>query len=128
MQGQNFKLVRMCMRETLDLSIYLYIMLLAFTIAHTLCLDVFLCFPSLIRVRAKAAAGDTSVETCNFFEEYSNRGSDSVVPSGIYSLDDLKTLGQEQGWCPYFLARHVINHAKVSHWTPNTYGGCCIHC
>lgn len=67
------------------------------------------------RVRAKAAAGDTSVETCSFFEEYSNRGSDSVVPSGIYSLDDLKTLGQDQGWCPYFLARHVINHAKVYH-------------
>jgi Rad3-related DNA helicase len=22
-------------------------------------------------------------------------------------------LGKERGWCPYFLARHVINHAKI---------------
>ena len=35
------------------------------------------------------------------------------MPSGIYGLDDLKDLGAAQGWCPYFLARHVINHAKV---------------
>jgi hypothetical protein len=42
--------VCVCMRETLDLSIYLSIMPLAFTImlVHTLCLDVFLCV-SLLR-------------------------------------------------------------------------------
>jgi DNA excision repair protein ERCC-2 len=64
-------------------------------------------------VRAKAAASPNSVDTCSFYEEYATRGSDSVVPSGIYGLDDLKDLGQQRGWCPYFLARHVINQAKV---------------
>ncbi len=63
-------------------------------------------------VRAKAAT-DPTVPTCRYFEEYAARGSDAVVPSGIYALDDLKTLGREHGWCPYFVARHVINHAKV---------------
>ena len=76
-------------------------------------------------VRGKATASGASagaageVELCSFYEEYSSRGSDSVVPSGIYALDDLKDLGQEQGWCPYFLARHVINHAKVSAARPS---------
>jgi DNA excision repair protein ERCC-2 len=64
-------------------------------------------------VRAKAAASPGSVDTCSFYEEYATHGSDSVVPSGIYGLDDLKELGQQRGWCPYFLARHVINQAKV---------------
>lgn len=35
------------------------------------------------------------------------------MPNGIYSLDDLKEFGKEKGWCPYFLARHIINHANV---------------
>jgi DEAD_2 len=35
------------------------------------------------------------------------------MPSGIYSLEDLKDFGREKGWCPYFLARHVINHANI---------------
>ena len=35
------------------------------------------------------------------------------MPNGIYSLDDLKAFGREKGWCPYFLARHIINHANV---------------
>jgi DEAD_2 len=42
-----------------------------------------------------------------------NDNSDSVMPSGIYSLEDLKDFGREKGWCPYFLARHVINHANI---------------
>lgn len=25
----------------------------------------------------------------------------------------LAEFGEERGWCPYFLARHVINHAKI---------------
>ncbi len=40
-------------------------------------------------------------------------GSDSVMPPGIYSLDDLKEFGTEKGWCPYFLARHVISHTNI---------------
>lgn len=52
-------------------------------------------------------------ELCEFFEGYSANGSDAAMPNGIYSLDDLKEFGREKGWCPYFLARHIINHANV---------------
>lgn len=30
------------------------------------------------------------------------------LPAGIYNLDDLKAMGQRQGWCPYFLARYSV--------------------
>lgn len=40
-------------------------------------------------------------------------GSDAAINPGVYSLDDLKALGRERGWCPYFLTRHVINLANV---------------
>lgn len=52
-------------------------------------------------------------ELCEFFEGYSANGSDAAMPNGIYSLDDLKEFGREKGWCPYYLARHIINHANV---------------
>lgn len=31
----------------------------------------------------------------------------------VYTLSDLKAFGKEKGWCPYFLARHVISYANV---------------
>lgn len=35
------------------------------------------------------------------------------VPQGVYTLDDLKELGEEKGWCPYFMTRHLLNHATI---------------
>ncbi|CAM9937713.1 unnamed protein product [Ascophyllum nodosum] len=64
-------------------------------------------------VRKKAEGGGGGVELCEFFEGYATNGSDAIMPNGIYSLDDLKQFGREKGWCPYFLARHIINHANV---------------
>ena len=31
----------------------------------------------------------------------------------VYTLSDLKEFGRDRGWCPYFLARHVISYANV---------------
>lgn len=31
----------------------------------------------------------------------------------MYSLDDLKELGAERGWCPYFMTRHLIHHSTI---------------
>ncbi|EDV23730.1 uncharacterized protein TRIADDRAFT_50379 [Trichoplax adhaerens] len=56
---------------------------------------------------------DRSVEVCSFFEKFDTFGRDSVLPPGVYNLDDLKDFGAKQGWCPYFLARHSILHANV---------------
>ena len=33
--------------------------------------------------------------------------------TGIYSLEDLKTLCREKIWCPYFLSRHLISVANI---------------
>ncbi len=37
----------------------------------------------------------------------------AAIPSGVFSLDDLKSLGSDQGYCPYFMTRHLINHATI---------------
>eukprot|EP00636_Phaeomonas_parva_P005982 CAMPEP_0118854258 /NCGR_PEP_ID=MMETSP1163-20130328/2524_1 /TAXON_ID=124430 /ORGANISM="Phaeomonas parva, Strain CCMP2877" /LENGTH=819 /DNA_ID=CAMNT_0006786953 /DNA_START=512 /DNA_END=2968 /DNA_ORIENTATION=+ len=65
---------------------------------------------SWVRKRAQEGA---EVELCDFYENYDQNGTDAVVPYGIYSLEDLRDLGRERGWCPYFLARHVLKHANV---------------
>ena len=43
---------------------------------------------------------------------FNNEGRDAFL-SGVYTLEDLRVLGKERGWCPYFLARHLVNHADV---------------
>ena len=64
---------------------------------------------SWVRQRAET---DSSIKTCDFFENYDRLGTDADI-KGIYNLDDLKRLGQEKGWCPYFLTRHIISYANV---------------
>ncbi|CAI5733022.1 unnamed protein product [Hyaloperonospora brassicae] len=59
-------------------------------------------------------ADETSVETCSFFETYDGRKSDdSVLAPGVYSVEDLKELGMQKGWCPYFLTRYAVTFADV---------------
>ncbi|KAF5785083.1 putative DNA helicase chromatin remodeling SNF2 family [Helianthus annuus] len=63
-------------------------------------------------VRALAVE-DRSVQTCDWFEKYERAGSDAVLPPGVYTLQDLRAFGKEKGWCPYFLARHMVQFANV---------------
>ncbi|EGZ18797.1 hypothetical protein PHYSODRAFT_354695 [Phytophthora sojae] len=75
------------------------------------------------KAREAAASGDVpmdggeqvrEVETCSFYENYDARKSDdTVLPPGIYSVDDLKEIGAKKGWCPYFLTRYVVTFADV---------------
>eukprot|EP01039_Chlorochromonas_danica_P002251 gene2251-2465_t len=58
-------------------------------------------------------SGGCEVELCNFYENYYRNGSNAEIPRGVYSLDDLKELGVQKGWCPYFLTRYLINHANI---------------
>ncbi|XP_071716264.1 general transcription and DNA repair factor IIH helicase subunit XPD isoform X2 [Rutidosis leptorrhynchoides] len=63
-------------------------------------------------VRALAIE-NPNVKTCDFFERYERAGSDAVLPPGVYTLQDLRVFGKEKGWCPYFLARHMVQFANV---------------
>lgn len=63
-------------------------------------------------VRAMAAE-NPNVPTCQFFENYERAASAAVVPPGVYTLQDLRMFGKEKGWCPYFLARHMVQFANV---------------
>ena len=49
---------------------------------------------------------------CSYYENYERLGTDAI-PCGIYALDDLKELGQERGWCPYFAARHLLSVCNI---------------
>lgn len=63
-------------------------------------------------VRALAVE-NPNVETCEFFENYEKAASGAVLPPGVYTLQDLRAYGKEKGWCPYFLARHMVQLANV---------------
>jgi len=50
---------------------------------------------------------------CSFYEKYVAQGSDVPLSNGIYTIDDMKKLGKENNWCPYFVTRHVLSFANV---------------
>jgi len=62
-------------------------------------------------VREQKAAG-ADVEVCSFYEGYEKEGKEATV-TGIYGLSELKALGAERGWCPYFTSRHLVTIANV---------------
>lgn len=35
-------------------------------------------------------------------------GRESMLPHGVYGIDDLKQYGKDRNWCPYFLARFAV--------------------
>jgi len=56
---------------------------------------------------------DPSIDVCSFYEGFDKHGSQSLLQAGVYTLEDLRVLGREKGWCPYFTARHMIRFANV---------------
>ncbi|PXF42810.1 DNA repair helicase XPD [Gracilariopsis chorda] len=50
---------------------------------------------------------------CEYFEGHEKEGVNSVMPAGIYTLDDLMQFGRERKWCPYYTARYCLNFANV---------------
>ncbi|KAJ3341825.1 DNA-dependent ATPase of the nucleotide excision repair factor 4 complex [Gonapodya sp. JEL0774] len=63
-------------------------------------------------IRAKAAS-DPSIESCDYFEALEKADQSKSMPGGVYTLEDLREWGQNNGLCPYFLARRMINFANV---------------
>ena len=62
---------------------------------------------------ADAPMVDSSVPLCEYYEALERQGTDALLAAGVYTLEELKELGKSRGWCPYFLARHVIAFADV---------------
>lgn len=62
-------------------------------------------------VRNRALSSSTHAEDnqtlCQFYENFEREGNDADIPLGVYDLDQLKELGRQRGWCPYFLTRRV---------------------
>lgn len=67
---------------------------------------------SWIRQQAARGGGDAP-ELCSYYEHYDIEGREAEIPRGVFSLDDLKSMGRQKGWCPYFLTRHLIHHANI---------------
>jgi DNA excision repair protein ERCC-2 len=63
-----------------------------------------------VRERAKET---NDIETCEFFDGLDAAGPDGRLDAGVYTLHDLRTVGRKKGWCPYFLARHMMAFANV---------------
>ena len=67
---------------------------------------------SWVRNRAAQHSGE-KIELCDYFEKLERTGDNISVPTGVYTLDDLKDFSRKAGVCPYFLARKMLNQATV---------------
>ena len=64
-------------------------------------------------VRERAATDPESVELCDWFQGLDAAGPEGRLDAGVYTLHDLRAMGRKRGWCPYFLARHMIAFSNV---------------
>ena len=67
---------------------------------------------------------DSSVETCTFFEKLHRLANlntakpsaatlESLITSGIFTLDDIRAYGERESLCPYFLSRLLVPSADI---------------
>ena len=70
---------------------------------------------SFIKILSKCSQilGIDNVNVCSFYEAFDAKGREMSLPTGVYNIDDLKTLGSNKGFCPYFLARWAIGQANI---------------
>lgn len=54
-----------------------------------------------------------SVPICDFYEGFDTFGREDSILPGAYSLDDLKNHARKKGYCPYFLARHLVSKLSL---------------
>ena len=52
----------------------------------------------------------TSSGSCSYYEKYKIAGS---LKNGVYTIDDLKAIGLDEGWCPYYYSRRALQEANV---------------
>lgn len=57
--------------------------------------------------------GDADGKLCEYFEGHEREGVHSIMPPGIYTMEDLMEFGRKKKWCPYYTARHCLSFANV---------------
>ncbi|KAJ9058976.1 TFIIH/NER complex ATP-dependent 5'-3' DNA helicase subunit, variant 3 [Entomophthora muscae] len=72
------------------------------------------------RVKAQGCSNGDIEQLCSHYEnlqvainENEQEGGESPLPSGVYTLEELKELCREKTLCPYYLARKMILAADV---------------
>lgn len=65
---------------------------------------------SYVRERHKM---DEATSVCQYYEWWNTEGKETIMPPGIYSIDDLKQVGHTRTWCPYFMTRQAIVQAQI---------------
>jgi Zn-dependent protease len=48
---------------------------------------------------------------CSFFKKF--KETEETEISGVFTIDDLKSLGIQEGWCPYYASRKFLPKADV---------------
>nr|CAD2194153.1 unnamed protein product [Meloidogyne enterolobii] len=62
-------------------------------------------------VRAKRCL-NPDLPCCSFFEKFDEK-RDLTLPNGVFNLPDLREWGRQNGICPYFTCRHLIERANI---------------
>ncbi|KDN43310.1 DNA repair helicase [Tilletiaria anomala UBC 951] len=60
---------------------------------------------------------DSGVQLCEYHEELGTREPGQLIPRGVWTLEELKAYGQDQGVCPYFASRRMIPFADILIWS-----------
>lgn len=68
---------------------------------------------SVMEIDTPASSEVPNGSLCEFFEGFQREGVESIMPPGIYTLEDLKRFGSRKRWCPYYTARHCLSFANV---------------
>jgi len=50
---------------------------------------------------------------CSFYEGLESVGTDATIDPGVYTLEDLQEFAKGKNWCPYFLARRMMDAANI---------------
>ncbi|KAF4664185.1 General transcription and DNA repair factor IIH helicase subunit XPD [Perkinsus chesapeaki] len=81
-------------------------------------------------IKKSSSSSSSSANRCSFFEGYDAaiggvgrrdqdiEGKDAkdkkfAIPSGVYTLEDLRVAGGAEGWCPYYMTKRLLRHADV---------------
>ncbi|KAH8862277.1 General transcription and DNA repair factor IIH helicase subunit XPD [Schistosoma japonicum] len=71
------------------------------------------CFRLTASFVRKNRIADPNVAYCKYYEEFDLNGRDNPLPTGIYSMADIKAYAKKHNYCPYFLTRYAISHANI---------------